>query len=176
VQELIVAQFDDLPDPEVQPAQAKQATLSATEYVGLLDGQSLGNAMKQLDFVENWVKQVRAETERRLLAGDEVPGFKLVEGRQGNRTWADPEVAEAAMKQMRLNKEAMYDFKLISPTTAEKRAKAESIGPRQWVKLQELIVRKPGKPSVAPASDKRPALTLAPVSFDTDTDAGEELA
>ncbi|MNJ78158.1 hypothetical protein D3C77_758290 [compost metagenome] len=33
--------------------------------------------------------------------------------------------------------------------------------PRKWNKLQPLIGRSEGKPSVAPASDKRPALSMA---------------
>ncbi|MNW02983.1 hypothetical protein D3C71_1988500 [compost metagenome] len=53
----------------------------------------------------------------------------------------------------------MYDFKLISPTTAEKVLKEAN--PRKWNKLQPLIGRSDGKPSVAPASDKRPALSMA---------------
>ena len=59
----------------------------------------------------------------------------------------------------RLKVDQMYDFKLISPTTAEKVLK--DANPRKWSKLQPLIGRSDGKPSVAPASDKRPALNLA---------------
>jgi len=60
----------------------------------------------------------------------------------------------------------MYDFKLISPASAEKLAKAEVLGKRQWPKLQELITQSEGKPHVAPASDSRPALTVTPVVDD----------
>ncbi|MNV60229.1 hypothetical protein D3C71_1526840 [compost metagenome] len=60
---------------------------------------------------------------------------------------------------MRLKVDQMYDFKLISPTTAEKVLKEAN--PRKWNKLQPLIGRSDGKPSVAPASDKRPALSMA---------------
>jgi hypothetical protein len=60
---------------------------------------------------------------------------------------------------MRLKVDQMYDFKLISPTTAENVLKEAN--PRKWNKLQPLIGRSDGKPSVAPASDKRPALSMA---------------
>ena len=50
----------------------------------------------------------------------------------------------------------------------EKLAKAEVIGPRQWPKLQALITRADGKPSVAPESDKRPAICVKPVADDFD--------
>jgi len=59
---------------------------------------------------------------------------------------------------MRLKVEEMYDLTLISPTTAEKLTKAGTLGPKQWTKVQTLITQSEGKPSVAPESDKRPAL------------------
>lgn len=138
-------------------------------------GDWLGIAMGKVDLVEAWCKAVRAEVETMLLAGDDVKGFKLVEGRRGSRAWANAEEAEATLKAMRLKTEQMYDFKLISPTTAEKLAKAGDIGPRQWPKLQEMITQADGKPSVAPVSDKRPALVMKPVAdeFDNEEDMGD---
>ncbi|MBW8463523.1 MAG: DUF2800 domain-containing protein, partial [Acidovorax sp.] len=47
-------------------------------------------------------------------------------------------------------------------------AKAEVIGPRQWPKVVALITQSEGKPSVAPESDKRPALAIAAVVEDFD--------
>lgn len=122
------------------------------------DDGHLAVLMESVDLIEGWCKAVRAEVERRLLAGTAVPGYKLVQGRQGNRAWSDVEAAEALMKTFRLKREEMYDFVLISPTTADKLAASEAIGKKQWPKLEALITRADGKPSVAPASDKRPAL------------------
>jgi hypothetical protein len=119
---------------------------------------SLGRKLALVDLVEQWCKAVRARAESELLAGHPVEGFKLVEGRRGARAWSDAAAAEELFRSMRLKAEDMYDFSLISPTTAEKRAKAGTIGPRQWPKVQALIVQSAGKPSVAPAHDKRPAL------------------
>jgi hypothetical protein len=122
--------------------------------------------LSQVDMIEDWCKSIRAEAERRLLAGAPVPGFKLVQGKKGNRAWSDAKAAEAALKAMRLKVEEMYDLKLISPTSAEKLAKAKVIGPRQWPKVQELITQSDGKPHVAPESDSRPALVVTPVIDD----------
>ena len=137
----------------------------------------LGAAMSKVGLVEDWCKAIRAEVERRLLAGVAIPGHKLVEGRRGARAWANAEEVEATLKAMRLKVEQMYDLKLISPTTAEKLAKSGTIGPRQWPKLQEMITQSDGKPSVAPASDKRPALVIKPVAdeFDAVTDDADGL-
>lgn len=123
----------------------------------------LAVCMSKVDLIEDWLKAVRAEVERRLLAGAPVPGYKLVQGKQGNRAWSDKAQAEDLLKTFRLKVEEMYDLSLISPTTAEKLVKAETIGPRQWKKAEALITRAAGKPSVAPVSDKRPALEIAPI-------------
>lgn len=140
----------------------------------------LSACLSKVDLIEDWCKAVRAEVERRLLAGEPIPGFKLVEGKQGNRAWADAAAAEATLKSFRLKVEDMYDLKLISPTSAEKLAKAKAggplIGPRQWTKLQGLITRAPAKPHVAPESDPRPALDIKPVTdeFDNVAPSGAE--
>jgi hypothetical protein len=133
---------------------------AATEAVATADDERLATLMDAADMIEGFAKAVRAEVERRLLAGEFTDArYKLVEGRQGARSWTSEEEAEAALKAMRLKVDQMYDFKLISPTTAEKVLKEAN--PRKWTKLQPLIGRSDGKPSVAPASDKRPALNLA---------------
>lgn len=123
----------------------------------------LSMAMDKVELVENWCKAIRAEVERRLLQGTQVPGYKLVEGKQGNRAWVDQDKVEEAMKAMRIKADDMYDKKLISPTTAEKLLKTD---PKKWDKLKELITRASGKPSVAPATDKRPALAVHTATAD----------
>jgi hypothetical protein len=133
---------------------------AATEAVATADDERLATLMDAADMIEGFAKAVRAETERRLLAGKFTDArYKLVEGRMGNREFEDEEVAEAEMKSMRLKVDEMYNKKLISATQAEKLLKESN--PRKWAKLQKLIVQRQGKPSVAPASDKRPALSMA---------------
>ena len=123
----------------------------------------LSIAMSKVGLVEDWCKAVRAEVERRLLAGQSVDGWKLVEGRRGNRSWADETAVENLLKSFRLKREEMYDYKLISPTKAEKLLKET---PKRWSKAEAWISRADGKPSVAPATDKRPALAVQPVADD----------
>ena len=123
----------------------------------------LSVAMSKVGLVEDWCKAVRAEVERRLLAGQTVDGFKLVEGRRGNRKWSSDAEVEALFKSFRLRQDEMYDYSLISPTKAEKLLKDT---PKRWEKAEALISRAEGKPSVAPATDKRPALAVQSVADD----------
>ena len=132
------------------------------------DERDLARIMANADMIEKWVKAVRAEVERRLLAGEPVPGYKLVQGKKGNRQWADPDAAEETLKSMRIKHDQMYDYKLASPTSIEKLAKAGDVGPRQWTKIQDLITQSEGQPLVAPESDKRPALVTSATASDFD--------
>jgi hypothetical protein len=127
------------------------------------EAQILSSKLAAVGVIEDWCKAVRAEVERRLFEGTAVPGYKLVQGKRGSRQWRGAEEVESLFKNtFRLKVEEMYDFSLISPTTAEKRAAAGIIGPKQWAKVQDLITQSEGKPSVAPELDKRPALVMKP--------------
>jgi len=119
----------------------------------------VSRAMSRVELVEHWCKAIRAEVERRLFAGEPVAGYKLVEGRRGNRAWSDEAEVEKLFKSFRLRQEEMYDFKLISPTKAEKILKTKN--PGRWEKIEALTSRGDGKPSVAPATDRRPALAVS---------------
>jgi hypothetical protein len=123
-----------------------------------LPADVLSAKMQKVPLLEDYGKAVRAELERRMLVeGEQVPLFKIVMGRQGAREWQDPEAAVAEMKEMRLTYEERFDLKPKSPTQMEKFFKEN---PRKWARLEKFVApRRPGKPSVAPESDKRPAYT-----------------
>jgi len=163
------------PATEVKPGEKqcrwceKKPTCASirTQIIGLFENVTpnasddvLANAMDQADMIEGWIKSIRAEVERRLLAGQSVRGYKLVQGRAGARAWSDELAVEQLFKtSMRLRAEQMYTMKVISPTQAEKVVK-----PRQWSRLEPYITQSTGKPSVAPASDKRSAINPAAVA------------
>jgi hypothetical protein len=137
---------------------------------------ALGAVMDKVGFLEDIIKAVRAEVERRLLADEPVPspegGYKIVNGKRGNRAWKDEEAVEAALKSMRLRQEQMYTFKLKGPKPLEDLlAKAN---PKRWSKLVKLYHQPEGKPSVAPMRDPRPAITKTAVLEGFD-DLGEDL-
>lgn len=146
------------------PVGIKGMTLG--QHVGMLPIDWLAACMSKADLIEDWLTAIRAETERRLLAGEPVQGFKLVKGKQGNRAWASATEAEEALKAARLKRDEMYDLKVISPTTAEKLLAKDK--PRVWSKLQTLITRSDGKVHVAAATDPREAVVLQASADDFD--------
>lgn len=134
--------------------------------LGREDTDGLAVKMASVDMLESWCRAVRAAVEGVLLRGEKVPGWKLVYGKRGNRVWSHAEEVEQLLKSMRLKTEQIYDFKLISPTSAEKLLKET---PKRWARVAPLISQSEGKPSVAPESDPRPALRVAPDVNDFET-------
>ncbi|CDG95800.1 putative protein p51 [Xenorhabdus bovienii str. puntauvense] len=160
---IVADDFVDLTQP-LEPQIAK-----ATEQIYLCDSQTLAAKYAQVDFVESWCKSVRVRVNDELNAGHPIPGFKLVEGKQGNRAWGVEADAEAMLKTFKLKQDQMYTKKVISPPQAEKVLKKDS--PKKWAKLESLIIRSDGKPTVAPESDPRPALDVNPINdFDDVSD------
>jgi hypothetical protein len=151
---------DDFVDLDTVDEKLPAIVDAATERIGVVDNDVLGRVMGHMDLIEGWAKAVRARVEVELLAGRPVYGHKLVEGRKGRREWVDETDAEETLKRMRLKKDEMYDFKVISPTKAEKLFKDS---PRRWDRVRDLITQSNGKPSVAPLEDPRPAIVVAPM-------------
>lgn len=150
--------------------QVGEQLADAAERVPLLTNEQLADIYSQVGLIESFCKAVCDRVSAELNAGHPVPGFKLVTGKQGNRAWSDEEAARALLKdQFRYKTEEVFDLKLISPTKAEKLIKKAS--PRRWAKVEALITRADGKPTVAPESDPRPSLNINPVNdFDDVSD------
>lgn len=164
VTETVGAQFEDL-----------TGAVAVTAPTG--DGEHLAKKMSACDLIEKWIKAVRGKVEAELFAGNPVPGWKLVQGKKGNRQWADEAAAEATLKSMRLKTEEMYSMKVITPPVAEKIFGEKGTAPsvKRWNKLQSLITQKDGGPSVAPESDKRPVYVLN-VAENFDDETGSDMA
>ena len=98
--------------------------------------------------IERWLQALHDDAMRDALAGKKVPGFKVVEGRRGNRRWADDVAAEAELQ--RLLGERAYSTSLISPAQAEKRL-GDAI---------PATIQPPGKPILVGEDDERPSMVL----------------
>ena len=129
-----------------------------------LDGEALADLLSRIDLIQSWIKDLGTTAHDALLAGEKIPGYKLVEGRAGPRKWSDESKAEKMLKGWKVPAEARYVKSLISPTAAEKLVKMKTLTDEQWTELNALISREPGKLTVVPESDKRPAVTGKPAA------------
>lgn len=149
--------FGHLVFSEDPPAELPQVVMAEVE------DDVLSRVMSKVPLLEDFLKAIRAEVERRLLAGQPVTGFKLVEGRAGPRSWTDEEKALKDLRQHLGAKDAVV-IKPISPTQVEKEfLKKGLLSQGVWKNLNKNIDRSDGKPSVAPESDKRPAIGVTSV-------------
>lgn len=123
----------------------------------LTDAQ-LKDVLDNKKLILGWLDAVESYVSDKLHNGESFEGYKLVEGRS-LRQWADDQQAEATLSS--LLGESAYTKKMISPAQAEK-----ALGKADAKKLQDLIVKPAGKPTIAPADDKRPALTITANDFD----------
>jgi hypothetical protein len=139
------AAFEDLSLPK------KAASLKVDESA---TNEQLAEIMRAWPLIEDFGKAVRAEVERRLFAGQDVPGFYIGVGRKGNRAWKDDEAAiKELTKSGRLKMADALQRKPISPTAAEKAFKDR---PKVWSKIAALIHQPEGKPSVCKEGDSNP--------------------
>ena len=101
-----------------------------------------------------WLKKVKAQALTTLLDGGTVPGYKVVEGKLGNRKWTDEWKVLDALIQAGHKSEDVTETKLLSPAAMDK-----AIGKKKVVELLDsLIDRSPGAPTIVPVNDKRPPL------------------
>ena len=131
-----------------------------------LDVQQLAYILDRIGLIKSWMGEVEAAAHAALMEGREVPGYKLVEGRAGSRKWTDESKAEKLLKAWKVPADFRYVKSLISPTQAEKLLKLKTLTDEQWGELCGYVSREPGKPTVVPASDKRPAISGRPAAED----------
>lgn len=117
------------------------------EQFGLLDASALSDILGKLDLIAKWSDAVREAAHAELMAGGEVPGYKLVQGREGMRKWADEKAVDKLLKAWKI------------PADAGKLYKAHSFTEEQWAELCGSVVRSSGKIEMVEASDPRPAVT-----------------
>lgn len=115
--------------------------------------EALKAAYEKLPELRQHIATIEKAMHAALFAGTKVPGYKLVPGGEGNRKWSDAAKVTETLEGARIKRDMMYKESLISPTDAEKIFKSEK--PRIWRRLEKLIERAPGKPTIAAADDPR---------------------
>lgn len=142
------------------------AQQSANKDPAVMSDDQIRQIMEAAPLMRQLIEGVEKEAQRRLEAGQSIPGLKLVNGR-GSRAWTLPEdeIAEKLIK-MGIPKTAIYETKLVSPAKAEKLTWEKRDGTKvsltdRQLKLmnQEYVAKLAGKLTVAPESDARPAVT-----------------
>ena len=121
--------------------------------VEVLTPWEVAEVLRMEPLVSLWLKRVKDQALTTLLNGGEVPGYKVVEGKLGNRKWTDELKVVEILKDAGYQLNDVTETKLLSPSAMDK-----SIGKKKVAELlTELIDRAPGAPTVVLETDKRPA-------------------
>jgi hypothetical protein len=124
------------------------------------DPAQLARMLAAVDVVRDWANAVEAAALTAALAGVALPGWKVVAGRS-TRKWLDPEEVIAQARKRRLPIDDFYPRDLASPAQLEK-----ALGREKFSKLgfPALLDKTEGRPTLAAANDKRPALAISAVA------------
>lgn len=115
-----------------------------------LPPEVFSDILSKLHILEDWGKAMRAEALRRLEAGIEVPGFKIV-AKRATRRWVSEKTVDDWFHNEGYDDEELWDKKLKSPAQLEKLVGKKNLP-------AELVESKSSGFTLAPAADKRPAL------------------
>lgn len=120
----------------------------------LITNEEMGQYLKQGTDVAKWLSDLQGCALNECLAGNEVPGWKAVEGR-GSRDWTDMDMAFDTLKSNGIDETILWERKPLTLAQVEK-----TVGKKEFDTLVgDLVVKKPGKPALVQESDKRPAIT-----------------
>lgn len=123
-----------------------------------IDNVQLSKIMSKIPAIELWIAAIKERAEVELSEGHIVPGYKLVQGRAGNRTWRDPAAAASLLESCGLSKDQIYAKKLVSPAQADKLIKKSGkMTDEQAAAYSDMIIKPAGSPVIAEESDPRPA-------------------
>lgn len=137
----IIAKF---PDPETLPV------------------DELAARLPMLQQAKAWISDVEEHLLKQAAAGIDVPGYKLVNGRSDRKYSDQSEVTKTLLAAGFDYGDITKPIELLGIT-----AMTSVVGKKKFNELLEgLLVKSPGKPTLAPASDKRPAIAATSLAFD----------
>ncbi len=145
---------------------ARSENYSALEDFKLPDGKRMqpplisdaevGQILEKAQGLKQWIADLEDYALTQALSGNEIAGWKAVAGRT-SRQYVDLDQAFAALKSGGIDEAILYERKPLTVAAVEK-----VLGKTDYRKLLEepgLVKTEPGKPTLAPASDKREAIS-----------------
>ena len=133
----------------------------------LLTDEEIEDILARLDDLTKWANEIQAYAQNAAINhGKEWAGYKLVESRTNRKYTDEDAVARAAAS---AGYRDIYKKTLISITEMEK-----LMGKQTFKEILGGLIAKPiGKPTLVPASDKRPAITTTGAKHDFNEFKGE---
>jgi hypothetical protein len=127
-----------------------------------IDPQAIAERLQLALRLSDWIEALQKEATGRIWRGEDVPGFKLVEGRS-LRKWSDKDpivILQAIMRRAGLSHgqlERLVEPQTVrSPAQVEKELRKMHADPAKV--LDGLVDKPPGKPALVRETDPRPPM------------------
>lgn len=141
---------------------AMQADYDTTGFkpVNTLTDAEIGELLERGKFLVEWYKDLEDYATKALFDGKPIEGWKLVAGRS-NRTFTDQDAAIAAIIGAGYDEALVYDRKPKTLSQLE-----SMLGKADFARIAgQFVIKSYGKPTLAPASDKREEYNRAAADF-----------
>jgi len=137
------------------------ANMKLAEYEfqepAVLDDEEIADILGRVDALISWASDVKEFALRQAISGKEWPGWKMVEGRS-IRKYTNEALVASTVEGAGFDP---YEKKVLGITAMQK-----MLGKTRFEELLSPYLEKPqGKPTLVPASDKRPAINTAKNDF-----------
>ena len=127
------------------------------EMPATLDDIEIAAILAKIDEMISWGNDIKEYALQQAQSGVHFDGWKIVEGRS-NRKFTDEAAVASKVKDAGYDP---YEKKLLGIT-----AISTMLGKKKFEELLgELVYKPPGKPTLVPESDKRPAMNTAQDDF-----------
>jgi hypothetical protein len=135
----------------------------------------LAHKMEWVPVIEAWVGNIKADIQRELENGNEVPGWKLVRGRSKRRWLGTDAVHEKLVTEIGLDTVELWcEPKLKSPAQMEKLGIGRPQRKLVKIAVQELAFMPNGKLTIAPLYDPREAASALDEAANEFTDDDDD--
>ena len=121
----------------------------------LLTNEEKAEALQRGAELDKWLGELKVEIFSAIEKGEEVKGWKIVQGRSAGRKFTDTDAAVEKLKDHGIAEELLYERKMLTVPQMESVIGKKDF--KEWV--GDMVETIPGKPTLAPESDKREAIS-----------------
>lgn len=112
--------------------------------------------LKRVPELEKFIKDLRKYAQAAIMAGQEIPGFKIIRGKSNRKFKNDAQAAKWLRQYASMTNDQLYELKFVSPAKAEKANRSLKKDPD----FASLIENPPGTLQLVLDSDPRPAVVF----------------
>lgn len=156
--------------PALRDEVSKQLSIiEPPAVVGDLSPEQQAAFYAKIPLLETWIKAISEAVYSRALAGEPIPGYKMVQGRPGNRQWDVGKSEFGLIERLMPYEIDPWKTTLSSPAEMVTKLKESGLKPKQAEDIvSPLTIRSEGKPMLVEISDKRPAIKSIEALFNED--------